>query len=467
MIARRQLLSSATAAGLVTLAGPALAATPGIRRLRPAPAIAQLAPADMAGPADVWAYDGQVPGPEIRLIAGERVQVRLENGLEQPTSVHWHGIRIDNAMDGAVGLTQDAVQPGGSFDYDFVAPDAGSYWYHTHNRGWEQLARGLYGPLIVEEPEGWAGADRDVVLVLDDWRLGPDGRIDEESFGTMMDWSHAGRLGNSLTVNGVSGPEIPLRSGEGVRLRLFNTANARVMTLGLPGHTCWLVALDGHPVVPRLLADNALTLAPAQRADVLLQAEAEPGARLPLQLITPGGEFEAASFSYGPQPALRTSFAEPAPLPGAGRPAVDLQGALALDLVMGGGAMGAMQQAIADGQQRGMRELVAMGRVWAFNGIAGDLDEPLFRVERGRPVHLRMVNDTAWPHAIHIHGHHFKILNRNGAPDPHGDWRDTVLAERGETVDIAYIADNPGKWLLHCHMLEHQAAGMVTWFEVG
>ena len=124
---------------------------------------------------DLWTYNGSAPGPEIRVKKGGRVQVRFTNKLEEPTSVHWHGIRIDNAMDGVSGLTQKPVEPGDSFLYDFVAPDAGTFWYHAHNKSWNQVARGLYGPLIVDEVEPVFERSNDITLVLDDWRLAGEG----------------------------------------------------------------------------------------------------------------------------------------------------------------------------------------------------------------------------------------------------------------------------------------------------
>ena len=146
-----------------------------------------------------------MPGPVIRVRQGERVRRRFVNELPQASTVHWHGIRIENAMDGVPELTQAAVPPGGSFLYDFVAPDAGTYWYHSHNLTWEQLARGLYGALIVEEADGGPEVDRDELLLIDDWRLTPEAQIDQR-FGAMGDRSHglSGRLGNWVTINGVS-----------------------------------------------------------------------------------------------------------------------------------------------------------------------------------------------------------------------------------------------------------------------
>lgn len=149
---------------------------------------------------DVWAYNETVPGPTLIARRGGEIRVRVDNRLDQATTVHWHGVRIDNAMDGVPGLTQPAIAPGASFDYRFRVPDAGTYWYHPHAGAAEQLGRGLHGLLIVREDTAPA-TDQELLFVLDDWRLGEDGAI-EGSFGNLHDAAHAGRLGNVVTVNG-------------------------------------------------------------------------------------------------------------------------------------------------------------------------------------------------------------------------------------------------------------------------
>lgn len=423
---------------------------------------AQLGP-EGTGPADIWGYDGAVPGPVLRVRQGTPLAADLVNRLDQPTTVHWHGIRIDNAMDGVAGLTQAPVAPGGSFAYRFTPPDAGTYWYHPHNRSWEQLARGLYGALIVEEAEP-PEVDSDRVLILDDWRLTADGALDEESFGSGHDWSHAGRLGNWPTLNGAPQPVLPARLNERMRLRLLNAGNATVLVPRLDGMRAWLVAADGQPV-PVTPLEGEFVLAPAQRVDVIADVLAED-ARL---MLAGREDFEMARFEVAA--AQRSApLGDPAPLPP--NPLSVLSGggdALVVDLPLAGGAMRWLERAEAGdhpmssgaalgGVQDG-RALAGAGLFWAMGGVAGMPAAPLFEAERGRQVRLTFRNDTAFPHGMHLHGHH--VL------DPRtGFWRDTVLVERGETVEVAFVAENPGDWMLHCHMLEHQAAGMATWFRV-
>ena len=133
---------------------------------------------------------------------------------------------------------------------------------------------------------------------------------------------------------------------------------------------------------------------------------------------------------------------------------------------MQGGAMGRMSSAVYNGQEMGIRQLVRFGQVWALNGVAGLTDKPLFRASLGQTILMLIRNQTAWPHAMHLHGHHFRVLDKNNRKLTDEPWIDTVLIDRAESVTIAFVADNPGKWLIHCHMLEHQAAGMKTWFHI-
>ncbi len=466
-LSRRTFL--ATGASVLTApALPRLAWADDMPILRAAPSTAQLAP-EGYDTTPVWSYGGTIPGPEIRVRAGERVRRRFVNDLPQPSAVHWHGIRIENAMDGAAGVTQDPVPPGGTFDYDFVAPDPGTYWYHAHARSWEQVARGLAGPLIVEEVEPWVGlegaATSETTLMLADWRLQGDGALHEASFGDLHDWAHAGRLGNTITINGAIDARVPVRRGERLRLRVVNAATARVMPLRLPGLSPVLIALDGFPVVPRPV--ETITLAPAQRADIVVDVPADLATLLPILLDAGREEWvEIGALSDGDAAALPPQAGPVRPLPMPVEPALDLSAPQDEVLRMEGGAMERLDRARLNGVDQDFRQLVAARRVWAFNGVAGDMDEPAFRAEIGRTVRLRLVNDTRWAHGIHLHGYHFTILSRGGRPDPHRDRRDTVLVLPGEPVEIAFVAQNPGRWLLHCHMLGHQASGMLAWFEV-
>lgn len=449
---RRAFLASTGAAVLVA---PSAARAGVYQPLRAKPGTAQLAPSGYA-PTPIWGYDGGVPGPVIRVAQGGRVTRRLSNELTQATTVHWHGIRIDNAMDGVPHLTQHPVAPGDTFDYGFDVPDAGTYWYHPHNRTWEQMARGLYGALIVEEPEPPA-VDRDEVLLIDDWRFAADATI-HESFGMMHDWAHAGRIGNWVTVNGQGEFAQPVRRNERLRLRLVNTSNARVFPLAITGMEAWLVALDGMPLAaPMQIAD--LTLAPAQRADLIVDITAADGDIARLVETDAEGALAVADFpveGLARQAALTAPEAlTPNPVPALGA----FADAPVIDLPMAGGAMGRMPGGTFTGHDG-----TESPALWSLAGHAGMPETPLFQAALGETVRIRMTNDTAWPHAMHLHGHHFRQVLQDGTTGP---LRDTLLMDRGEIAEIAFVADNPGDWMLHCHMLEHSAAGMMTWLRVG
>jgi FtsP/CotA-like multicopper oxidase with cupredoxin domain len=469
---RRRFLEAcaASAAGAALLPRLTLAAAgPGQKFLRAGPAETMLLDPAAGDPMTrVWAYEGSVPGPLLRYRKGERAALRLVNGLEQPTSIHWHGVRIANAMDGVPGLTQEAAAPGAAFDYAFELPDAGTFWYHSHSRSWEQVARGLYGVLIVEEEEA-PEVDQDIVLALDDWRIGDDGQIHEASFGALHDWAHAGRLGNWLTVNGRTVQEFPVTAGDRLRLRLLNAANARVLDLDLGPEEAALIALDGYPLEPRRL-EGPLRLAPGQRADLIVDCTQAPGSRMSLMALNGEAGVEAAAFLYGAEDGRKRIEARPAARLQPWRAApLELAGAIEQPLLMEGGAMSRFPGATLRGKAMDFRELASNGKLWAFNGVAQDMEDvgpPLLSARRGRSVVIDMRNETSFPHVMHLHGHHFQLLEVDGAPARHQDWRDGVLTQPGERVKIGFVADNPGKWLFHCHMLEHHAAGMGAWIEV-
>ncbi len=454
-LTRRTFLSTTTAALFL----PRVSSAQATQALRATAGMQHIGPEGFPD-TEIWGYDGTVAGPTIRVKQGARVTREFVNDLPQGSSVHWHGIRIDNKMDGVVGLTQDAVTPGETFLYDFTVPDAGTYWYHPHNRTWEQMARGLYGPLIVEESDP-PEVDRDEVFLIDDWRLTGEGRIDE-SFGPSMDWSHGGRLGNWITINGRAPADHPVQHNERVRLRLVNVSNARIYDLAFDGLQGVVVALDGQPLEAPIQADR-LVLAPAQRADLILDVTAAEGDAGALAMQSRDQLYVLARFPVAGA-ARKTRLPAPDALPANPVPALgDLETAKRVDLLMEGGAMGRMRGAMLNGSMRDMRELVSNNMFWAFNGVAGLPEEPLLTAERGETVRIKIINDTSFPHAMHLHGFHFRKIEEDGTRGP---LRDTLLVERGEVAEIAFVADNAGDWLLHCHMLEHTAAGMSTWLKV-
>lgn len=455
MLSRRRFLQTSTALLLLPKAAQSVGAD-----LVAQEAMQQIAP-DGYPATPVWTYGGGVPGVEIRLPQGQRVSRTLVNKLPQPTAVHWHGIRIDNAMDGVPGLTQDAVEPGGSFDYDFLVPDAGTYWYHSHNRSVEQVARGLYGPLIVEEASP-PDVDQDLTLMLDDWRLDPETAHIVNDFDNGHDLSHAGRLGNLVSVNGGFDPAYSVGSGERLRLRLINASNARIFDVALDGLTGWVVALDGMPLAEPMPVSDSFPLAPAQRADLFVDVTSAAGDVASLVSVERDGGFGLARFPISTgSAAKRRQGIEP--LPANNMPDLQIDAAPLHRMVLQGGAMRWLESASLGGTELTGRELAQLGRFWALNGYAERPKDPFLDASLGQTFRVEFVNETAFPHAMHLHGHHFRLVLPDGSLGP---WRDTILVERGQTRQIALVTDNPGDWLLHCHMLGHASSGMMSWFRV-
>ena len=423
----------------------------------------------------VWSYNGTVPGPELRVRQGEQLRVTVENRLDEETTIHWHGVRVPNAMDGVPHLTQKPIAPGETFDYAFDCPDAGTFWYHPHQRSLEQVGRGLYGPLIVEEPEP-VTVDRDVTWVLDDWRLRSDASISGD-FGNMMDTGMAGRIGNTVTINGRLPDTFAVRAGERIRLRLINAANARIFGLEFEGHPPQIIALDGQPVDPHVPEGGRIVLGPAMRADLIVDMTGTPGGRFRvIDSFYRGREYRLVDLVYADQP-LRDNLPEaPIRLPSNPLAEPDLGTAERHVVSFGGGMMGGMMGAGMRGGMDGMMNDGMMGEmmdrmmrgmshdgVWTVNGVSasGHVMEPMLILSRGRPYLLALHNETAWQHPIHLHGHSFRVVSRGGRPTRHREWQDTVLMAPDERVEIALVADNPGDWMVHCHILEHQAAGMM------
>jgi FtsP/CotA-like multicopper oxidase with cupredoxin domain len=412
---------------------------------------------------DVWSYGGAVPGPQIRAVQGSRLRVNFENRLPAETTVHWHGMRVPHAMDGVPHLTQAPVPPGGRFRYEFDLPDAGTYWYHSHSRSSEQVERGLYGSIVVEEQRPLA-VDRELTWVLDDWRLARDGRISGD-FAQPHDVAHAGRIGNVVTVNGQVPGDVRVRRGERLRLRLVNAANARIFGLQFDGHRPLVVAIDGQPVAPHEPDRNTVVLAPGMRVDLVLDALGRPGERHAVgDVFYPRAAYDLLRLVYDEgavreKPLPRPEAIAPNPLP-----APDLAAAQLHELRFEGGMHGGLHQAMLDGRSVPFMSLLRSGKAWAVNGTVADshVHEPVLTLQRGRSYRLAFVNDTRWHHPMHLHGHSLRVLSRNGAPTRHREWQDTVLLAPDERAEVAFVADNPGDWMLHCHVLEHQDGGMMA-----
>jgi len=432
----------------------------------------QIVPSDYPATA-VWCYNGTVPGPELRFRQGDTARIVVANRLTVPTTVHWHGLRVPNAMDGVPDLTQPPIRPGEEFVYEFPLPDAGTFWFHPHLASYEQVARGLYGALIVEEREPIA-VDRDVTWVLSDFRLNRDA-AQRDDFDNLFDLTHGGRIGNTVAVNGRFTPkdgEFSVRAGERIRLRLVNAAVARIFLLRFGGHNPRVIALDGQPVEAHVPEGGRIVLAPGMRVDIVLDCLRAPGSsHIVGDEFDPRIESRLMAIAYDDALPLRERAPSapinlsPNPL---GEP--DVRRAKRHAIVFEGGAMGGLREAQYEGERLPLATLVRQHRLaWTVNGVTvkEHVRKPMLELDLGGHYVLSMRNETAWPHPVHLHGHAFRIIARNGQPTRHRIWADTVLMMPRESVDVAFVADNPGDWMFHCHILAHQAGGMMAVIRVG
>ena len=385
----------------------------------------------------VWAFNGVVPGEVHWVTLGDTFRMNFRNELPVETTVHWHDVRVPNAMDGVPGITQPAIQPGESFTYEFTPPDAGTFFYHSHVNSTEQVERGLYGTLVVEDAES-VGYSQDVVMVMDDWSLTPTGAIDTD-FNNPTDVSHNGRWGSVITVNGEDEAQLTARPGERVRLRFVNASVARPYALRFVNPPAQVIAIDGMYVREPRSADATL-ISPGARVDVDITMPDTPGTfeivedfstravRL-VTVVVDGGPVDTPDFA-APRNGRIPEWVEAVDVD------VDIEYKLALT-----------------------------GSRWTINGDSF----PIFEAEQIEPdvfTKVRFTNNSIRLHPMHLHGQFFQVLARNGEPVNDGAFRDSVLLFKDDVVDVGLVALDAGMWAMHCHILEHAAGGMMTFLEV-
>ncbi|MBB4040986.1 FtsP/CotA-like multicopper oxidase with cupredoxin domain [Microvirga flocculans] len=408
------------------------------------PARLKLRP-DAPGTAEVWTL-GDSLSPVLRARPGQELRMTLRNETSRPLSLHVHGMRGPNAADGVGGLTQAPVFPGQSHESRFVPPDSGTFLLRPCILGGsaEPLERGLSGLLIVEEPRA-PEVDRDLALLMDDWRLAEDGTL--APFERPSEPAPAGRLGNWLSVNGGPTPQrIEAPPGGRLRLRLANACNARAMRLRFDGLKAYVIAVDGQPTSSFEPLRASLPFAPGTRYDLLADIPAEAGARGAVMALIGDGMPLVEIVATG---SARPALPPVAPLPPNPKlpDAIKLQNAARKDLVIKG-----------DPQSPTVP--------WTINGAAGNASgPPLLKVRRGSPVVLTLTNQTAFMQPLHLHGHCFRLLHAlDDGWEPY--FLDTVQVPENRTIRIAFVADNPGKWLLASTVMERFDAGLWTWIEV-
>jgi FtsP/CotA-like multicopper oxidase with cupredoxin domain len=346
-------------------------------------------------------------GPTLRIERGEELRVRLINDLAEPTALHWHGVRGPNAADGVPGLTQAPVEPGAGFDYRFTPPDAGTFWYHPPLTAGGQRLRGAAGALIVTESPPVA-VDDDVMLFVD-----------------------------AMPATEGAIRAIPVRTNARLRLRIVNALGDAMLALRLDQHRPMVMAIDGEPAEPFAARDGRLVLAPGNRIDLFVDMSLAPGASAPLLAERPGGAATLARLVYDPAGPVRPlPPPDPAPLPANPLPErIELRNALRVELALDGGAAAPLGA------------------------------KPLFSAKRGRTVSLALANRTALPHVVHVHGHSFRLLDSlDDGWKPF--WLDTLAVPGQQTARIAFVADNPGKWMLDVRLLGQADGAPAVWFEV-
>ena len=433
------------------------------------------------------AYNGRVPGPEIRVKEGERVRVVLKNELGEPTTIHWHGVDVPNAMDGVPGITQKPVPAGGTFVYEFEARPAGTRWYHTHFQEHRQMDLGLVAPLIIEP----AGSDpfpfdREYTLVLDDWATGTGPALPSTREGTaggrgdmggmmsgmrgrgmmgggMMGGGMSGMMGggsqnmpayDTMTINGKAYPATEpfrVRKGERVRLRLINASADHTHVIRLGGHQLRVTHTDGNPLVEAVAVD-AVPIAPSERYDVLLNAD-RPGAWW-LYCAQPG---HAAA---GEKVLVTYEGRESRP------PEAATEGIAGLHLWHYSLGQGRNVLPVASGAVRSFTQTLSGGMMgsdaWTINGKQYPSTDPI-AVKRGERVRVRLGNMSMEAHPMHLHGQSFAVLAAGGQRLVHPLIKDSVDVEgHMGAVEIEFTAHNPGDWFFHCHKPMHMEGGMIA-----
>jgi FtsP/CotA-like multicopper oxidase with cupredoxin domain len=427
---------------------------------------------------ETWAYGESVPGPLIRATAGDLLRVSVDNALPAETSVHWHGVGLRNDMDGVPGMTQTAIGVGTRFLYEFTAPDPGTYFYHPHSG--VQLDRGLYGVLVVEDPEEPGDYDLEWVVVLDDWVDGtgrtPDdvlaglqagsgdasGGMGHGGMGGMGGMGHESMgmrgMGESMTspllggagdvvyphylVNGrvpASPASLSGRRGQRVRLRIVNAGSDTAFRVALGGHRLTVTHTDGFPVQP--FEGDALLVGMGERYDVRLTLE---DGVFPLVAAAEGKQGHGMAVVRTSGGRLPPATAQPAELDG--------QVVTAMDL------LAAPQARLAERLVERTHDLVLSGSMasyrWTLNGRTFPDADPL-DVSQGERLRLRFRNMSMMFHPMHVHGHTFAL-------DGTGVRKDTVIVRPMQTLAVDLQADNPGQWATHCHNIYHAEAGMMT-----
>jgi FtsP/CotA-like multicopper oxidase with cupredoxin domain len=404
--------------------------------------------------ADVWAFrdgakagsKGTIPGPLLEAKLGDRVIVHFKNELPEETTIHWHGLRVPNASDGTP-IAQMAVPPGGSYDYEFTLIDSGFYWYHPHMMGDMQVEAGLYAPIIVHDELAIdVAADR--VFVLDDVKLESTGKLSErtDNLDIML-----GRQGNVVLINGQQHPSMTASAGSRERWRFVNSANGRYFNLDLPGHTFLVIGWDGGPITTPY-ETSTLLVAPGERYEVLVELTGSKGETLELRTV----HYDRGHNIPDPGPIdllaieLGAPKAAPLPLPTSWRTITPI----AFD-----GSTPRRRFTLREDDSVPAMPVFTINDE-AFPNITPVLG-PVGQVEIWEIENLAEMD-----HPFHLHGMSFQALDGGGNLRTPLGWKDTINVPQLSTVQFAVRFEAAGRWMYHCHILEHAERGMMGELEV-
>jgi len=388
-----------------------------------------------------WTYNGTVPGPMIRAKLGDRVIVHFKNSLPEATTIHWHGLRVPNEMDGAPGVTQPPIESGGEFRYEFQLRDAGTYWYHPHTDSSTQVGRGLYGAFIVDDPADPEAFGDDLVMLLSDMGLDERGELlPADSGGNFGDLF--GRDGAVLLVNGKVRPTLKVRNGKQQRWRLINATRARYYNVRLRNHR--FMRLGGDNGLAARSADvYNLIITPGERADAVFTPADPPGSTNVLRWV-PTERGYGSTFSRPSEDMLLLETVADAPVTPEPIP-TELRTIEPLDL--SSAKHRTLDLTIA------IKSKVEMG----VNGVPHWNAKPL-DVTLGDTEIWRIVNNTDFSHPFHLHGYFFQVQDDARVPE----WKDTVNVPTKSELTIAVRFDErPGMWMFHCHILDHADGGLM------
>jgi FtsP/CotA-like multicopper oxidase with cupredoxin domain len=401
---------------------------------------------------EAWTYNGGMPGPLIRLRVGDRLIVHFTNRLPQPTTVHWHGLRIPIHMDGVPGHSQPEVKPGESFTYDFAVPDAGLFWYHPHVMSAAQVGFGLYGALLVDDPNEHVATSDELVLVLSDIALTEDGRQDSPDSGGTAG-TVFGREGEHVLVNGRERPRLTARVGAPQRWRIVNAAKSRYFNLDLEGQRFTIIGSDGGLLEYPINSERIL-LPPGQRADVIVSPSGSAGTDLILQSRLHNRGY--GSIEFRDEPELMAIGLAGGP-PHTGEPLPRISRAIE-PLATGGATPVAVNLTL---------DMKSDDFVFGIDNVPFAHNRPV-KARLGETQVWTIANKTKWSHPFHLHGFFFQVLDENGTPVRPLAWRDTVDVPLESSIRIAVrFDDRPGAWMYHCHILDHADHGLMGMIELG